>query len=561
VLAASWTAPTANTDGTPLTDLTSYRIYYGTSDPPCPGSSFVQVASPTPTPPVAQTVAFGLTGLVTGVLYHVAVTAVDTNGNESACSTIVTAVARTDATGPTVAITSPTANPTHSTSRSPFTISGTAADNIGVTQVTWANNRGGSGTASGTTSWSATGIVLLPGTNVLTITVRDAAGNTGTATLTVTGPGDDMDFTGDGKADVAVHDEQTGDWYVGVSTGTGFRIEAWASSLGNRGDAVEQVLVGDFTGDGKTDVVIHDTLTGNWYVGVSTGTAFRIELWASGFGNRGDTVEEVFVGDFTGDGKTDVAIHDKQTGNWYVGVSTGAGFRVELWASGFGNRGDAVEEVFVGDFTGDGKADVVIHDKQTGDWYVGVSTGTGFRVEPWASGFGNRGDAVEEVFVGDFTGDGKADVAIHDKQTGDWYVGGSTGANFLVGLWVTRFGNRGNAVEEIFVGDFTGDGKTDVAIHDRQTGNWYVGVSTGTSLRIEPWGSGFGTRGETVEQVLVGDFSGDGKTDVVIHDKQTGDWYLGVSTGAAFRIEHWVSGFGNRGDSIEEAFGGEAPDR
>jgi myo-inositol-hexaphosphate 3-phosphohydrolase len=267
-------------------------------------------------------------------------------------------------------------------------------------------------------------------------------------------------------------------------------------------------------------------------------------------------VEEVFVGDFTADGKADVAIHDKQTGAWYVGVSTGAGLRVEHWGSTFGNRGEAVEDVFVGDFTGDGKADVAIHDKQTGNWYLGISTGAGLRIEAWASGFGNRGDTVEELFVGDFTGDGTMDVAIHDRQTGAWYVGVSTGAALRVEHWGSAFGNRGD-VEEVFVGDFTGDGKADVAIHDKRTGNWYVGVSTGAALRIEAWASGFGNRGDTVEQVLVGDFTGDGKADVAVHNRQNGNWYLGLSTGAGFRIEPWISGFGNRGDSVEATFGGD----
>ncbi len=56
---------------------------------------------------------------------------------------------------------------------------------MGVTQVTWSNDRGGSGVASGTTSWSVTGIALQSGSNVLTVTARDAANNVGTDTLTV----------------------------------------------------------------------------------------------------------------------------------------------------------------------------------------------------------------------------------------------------------------------------------------------------------------------------------------------------------------------------------------
>src|SRR5207247_1046428 len=91
-----------------------------------------------------------------------------------------------DSTAPTVAITAPTAGPTYSTSGSPLTLPGTAADKVGVTQVAWVNSAGGSGAATGTTSWTAGGIVLQPGTNALTVTAGDGAGNTATATLTVT---------------------------------------------------------------------------------------------------------------------------------------------------------------------------------------------------------------------------------------------------------------------------------------------------------------------------------------------------------------------------------------
>src|SRR5882724_12998120 len=62
ILDASWPAPTTNTDGSPLTDLAFYLLYYGTSDPPCPGNSFVAVLSPSPSPPAGQTLHFLLTG-------------------------------------------------------------------------------------------------------------------------------------------------------------------------------------------------------------------------------------------------------------------------------------------------------------------------------------------------------------------------------------------------------------------------------------------------------------------------------------------------------------------
>jgi len=284
-LDASWTAPTANTDGSLLTDLVSYRLYYGTQSALCPGTPTAQVASPTPSPGTNQTVSVRLTGLTAGSRYNVAVSAVDAVGNESTCSGVASAVARTDfavsptgtvnfgtvslgssvdrtftlsntsggslagsaavgapfavvsgspftlagsnqvvtvrftpvqpttvsstltftvgsdtisvlatgsgagaadTTAPSVTITSPTSASTFTATTPSVTLQGTASDNVGVTQVTWSNSRGGNGVASGTSSWAASGIALQLGSNTLTVTARDAAGNASTATLAVT---------------------------------------------------------------------------------------------------------------------------------------------------------------------------------------------------------------------------------------------------------------------------------------------------------------------------------------------------------------------------------------
>ncbi len=80
-----------------------------------------------------------------------------------------------DTTPPTLTITSPSSTMI-STAAAALVFSGTASDNVGVTAVTWATNTGSSGTASGTTSWSAS-IPLLVGSNTITIRAQDAAGN------------------------------------------------------------------------------------------------------------------------------------------------------------------------------------------------------------------------------------------------------------------------------------------------------------------------------------------------------------------------------------------------
>src|SRR3989441_11294175 len=181
VLDATWNAPTTNPGGGPLTNLASYRVYYGTSASPGPTSSLLAVPSGMSTPASGTVVSVTLTGLITGAVYFVQATALDANGNESACSSPASGVARS---APLVTITSAAVNP-NSTGIEILTLAGTVSDNEGVTQVSWTNSQGGSGTETGTTDWTASGIVLQPGANVLTITATDAAGNAGTATLTV----------------------------------------------------------------------------------------------------------------------------------------------------------------------------------------------------------------------------------------------------------------------------------------------------------------------------------------------------------------------------------------
>ncbi len=136
-------------------------------------------------PGVALTVSTGMLSGTPTEAGTYSVTATVFDGAQSASQTFIWTVTA-DATAPVVAITAPTSATSYTTGLSSLTVAGVANDNIGITQVTWSNDRGGSGTATGTTSWSAPGITLLSGVNVITVTARDAAGNTTTDVLTVT---------------------------------------------------------------------------------------------------------------------------------------------------------------------------------------------------------------------------------------------------------------------------------------------------------------------------------------------------------------------------------------
>ncbi len=93
-LTVRWTAPSTNANGTPLTDLAGYRLYIGTSTPTCPGSSYHAIASSTTSPLANQTVSATLTNLNPGATYWVRISAVDRNGNQSACSPTASGVAK-----------------------------------------------------------------------------------------------------------------------------------------------------------------------------------------------------------------------------------------------------------------------------------------------------------------------------------------------------------------------------------------------------------------------------------------------------------------------------------
>jgi len=75
----SWVAPTHNSDGTDLTNLAGYNIYYGTDS----GSltQTIQVANP-------SALSYVITGLSTGTTWYFKVTSYTAAGEESAPSAL-----------------------------------------------------------------------------------------------------------------------------------------------------------------------------------------------------------------------------------------------------------------------------------------------------------------------------------------------------------------------------------------------------------------------------------------------------------------------------------------
>ena len=84
-------------------------------------------------------------------------------------------------------------------------------------------------------------------------------------------------------------------------------------------------------------------------------------------------------------------------------------------------------------------------------------------------------------------------------------------------------GNRafqfGTSTDKIVPGDYTGDGKTDVAFYRPSTGEWFILRSEDFSYYSFPFGA--------AEDIPVpADYDGDGKTDAAVFRPSNSTWYI-----------------------------------
>ena len=362
---------------------------------------------------------------------------------------------------------------------------------------------------------------LASGTYDVEVIATDQAGN-----VAADGTTDELTLTIHSD-DIVGRASSSGDWFVAKSDGTSFANEHW----GKWSTAVtwSNVLVGDFTGDGKDDVVGRADSTGDWFVAKATDSGFVTEHW--GKWTTAVTWDNIMVGDFNGDGKDDLVGRAASSGDWFVGRSTGTGFAMEHW----GKWTTAVNwnHIQVGDFNGDGYDDLVGRAPSSGDWFVAKSSSTNFATEHW----GKWTTAVtwSSVLVGDFTGDGKDDVVGRADSSGDWFTSRSTGSSFAFEHW----GKWTTAVnwDNIMVGDFNGDGYDDLIGRAPSSGDWFVARSSSTSFVMEHWGKW--TTAVNWSPILTGDFTGDGKDDLAARADSSGDWFVSRSTGTSLVFEHW----------------------
>lgn len=307
--------------------------------------------------------------------------------------------------------------------------------------------------------------VLISGNRIIIGALNSAnpgpSGETGSAYIFNTLPATrtPFDFDGDGKTDVSVFRPSNGAWYLLRSSDNAFQ----AATFGLGSDLI---VPADFDGDGKTDIGVFRPSNGVWYWMNSSNNIFRgVQL-----GMNGDIPVPA---DFDGDGQADVTVFRPSNGTWYrINSLTNA-----LQTIQFGMSGDIPVPA---DFDGDNRADLNVFRPSNGSWYRLNSINNGFV----ATQFGMSGDLpVPADFDGDGRVDvnvfrpsngtwyrinsspGCAIISTSRANVD------STKNQALPGCFVaTQFGSSGDRPA---VGDFNGDGRADISVFRPSNGTWY----------------------------------------------------------------------------------------
>ena len=254
---------------------------------------------------------------------------------------------------------------------------------------------------------------------------------------------------------------------------------------------------GDYTADGRADLASLNRNTGAISFGITGGGNLTGTVGVAG----PDTVP--IQGDFDGDGKTDYGVVDFRTDTWTIQRS-----QLGKLVKQFGWGG--VDLPITGDFDGDGKTDIGVFRPFNSTWYV-VLSGGGVMIQQF--GEPNR----DRPLPGDYDGDGKTDLMIYRPDTSE-FIGRLSGGSVIN----QQFGWAG--VDVPVTADFNGDGKTDLAVYRPLNATFYALYSgSGGGALIQAVGS---TGAVPVPQ----DYDGDGKADPTVFNPSTRQWIIRQSS-------------------------------
>jgi hypothetical protein len=283
------------------------------------------------------------------------------------------------------------------------------------------------------------------------------------------------DLDGDGKADVLWRNSSTGENYLypmnGLAIGAG---EGYVRTVVDTSWKIAGT--GDFNGDGKADVFWRNTSTGENYVYLMNGTTIQNEGYVRAVADQ--NWEVAGVGDFNGDGRDDILWRNTSTGENYVYPMDGLAI---LPSEGYVRTvaSHHWQVVGVGRFDAGPTADILWRNSRTGENYVYLMNGTAITAE----GYIRTVAALEwqVAGVGDFTGDGLSDILWRNVLTGENYLYPMNGTTILAGEnYVRTVADLNWRIAA--VGDYDGNGNADVLWRNASNGDNYAYFMQGTNI-------------------------------------------------------------------------------
>ena len=234
-------------------------------------------------------------------------------------------------------------------------------------------------------------------------------------------------------------------------------------------------------------------------------------------------------GDLNGDGKGDILLRNRGTGQNIGWQMNGTTVGVSAFLPTIADTNWEIKGV--GDFNADFKGDVIWRNRSTGQNIIWLMNGLGVSISAFAPTIADTNWEIRGV--GDFNGNNKADVIWRNRSTGQniaWLMDGTTVASsaFLPTIADTNWEIKG-------VGDFDGDAKADIILRNRSTGQNIFWLMNGAAVSFSAFGP---TIADTNWDVVgVGDLNGDLRADVLWRHRATGQnigWQMnGAAVGAS----------------------------
>ena len=215
-------------------------------------------------------------------------------------------------------------------------------------------------------------------------------------------------------------------------------------------------------------------------------------------------------GDFNGDGKPDVAVTN-QNGLAVLLNNGSGGFEPAVSYI----VGTNPQSVAAADLNGDGHVDLVVVNQGSGTVSILLGSGNGSFAgsTTFAAGTNPRW-----VALGDFNGDGKPDLAIADSGTAS-----GSGVSVLLGngdgsFQAAKFFGAGSVSLSVAIGDFNGDGKADLAVANEGSDNVSILLGNGDGTFQTAVNISLDLPGLSVSptSVVVADFNLDGQLDLAV---------------------------------------------